>query len=210
MARLNELLGAAQQWSKGIAAQFGLEEQEGVPTVAPELVPVSDIHARPEQWVLHGGTLLWGRSALSAVAGQFSQSAIEPGEGEVVIVEKLILAHPAVALTYRLGLSTVPLTSSTGNLVTRDVRSVVTAGGSARSGTRIRHQNSATLSDVASNTLEITLPATVQIVTIDINQVLIQPWSLRCMVIAQNEAMLVNWFVRARAGTPRELAVNQL
>lgn len=211
MGRLNELLGAAAHYSRGLAAQFGLQEQEGVPTVAPELVPTSDIHMRPEQWALHGGMLLWGRSDIAAGGAGFrSQVAIEPGVGEVVIVERVdVDLSTGVAVDYILGLSRVALTNSTGNLVARDARRIISAGGGAPSGTRIRTANGAALADLATQVAIINQASTAAAPRrmVQLDCVLVAPWSLRLLPAVDNAAISnVTWWVRTRPGTPRELA----
>lgn len=207
MGRLNELLGPAANFSRGLATMFGLQEQEGVPTVAPELVPVSDIHARPEQWALHGGTLLMGTIQVAAGgAGNTSQCAIEPGAGEVVIVERLVYQPLASSLQVALFSSSTPLTTSTGNLVARDARRIVTAGGGAASGTRIRTENgvfggsASTLFNLGTNLVA------GEVYDIPLDVVLVSPWSLRLANLTSNAVLgNANWFVRVRPGTPREL-----
>src|SRR5882672_3492940 len=110
MGRMNEMLGPAAEYSKGLTALFGLQEQEGVPTVAPELMPGVDIFGRPEFWALHAGTLLWGQILVGAGgAGNASQMSIEPGVNELVIVEGF-LTGAAGATIINGYLSTTPLT----------------------------------------------------------------------------------------------------
>lgn len=211
MGRFNELLGAASQYSKGLAALFNVQEQEGVPTLAPELVATSDIFMRPEQWALHGGVLLWGRHKVNAGgAGNRSQSAIEPGADELVIVEKIVLGAAAAANDLLLSLSIIPLTTSTGNLVARDARMIVTGGGSGKSSTRIREQNNVPLSGTATGCCMLQTPANISI-EIQLDMVLVAPWSLRLLAGADNVAIdTVTWFVRTRMATPRELSIGSL
>lgn len=214
MGRLNELLGAAAYYSRGIAAQFNQDEQEGVPTLAPELVPTSDIHMRPEQWALHGGTLLIGRSAVAAGGvGFHSQSAIEPGVGELVIVEKVAFCFSGNPASQDLKMysSQNALPDSTGNLVSRDARRIITSGSSGASGTRIREGNGAALTGTASiiwepNTASGTVPAQ-GYTEVELDYVLVSPWSIRLVNITANQALMCTWWVRARPATPRELAV---
>jgi hypothetical protein len=210
MGRFNELLGAASQYSKGLAALFNVQEQEGVPTLAPELVAMVDIFSRPELWALHAGTLLWGSAVVVAGgAGNRSQAAIEPGTDELVIVERIAVGAPA-SVSISLRLSTVPLTTSTGNLVARDARRIITAGGSGASGTRIMTQNNAPLSGSATQTAFIQVPAATT-VHIPLDMVLVTPWSLRIVAAADNvnlDAFTI--WVRTRMATPRELAIGSL
>lgn len=207
MGRLNEMLGSAAGFSRGLAAMLGLQEQEGVPTVAPELVPTTDIFMRPEQWALHGGSLLWGRNAIAAGgAANMTYSSIEPGEGELVIVESLI--PPITGADHYLTLSFTPLTQLTGNLVARDVRRISTTGGSASSGTRMSSKNDAPTAGDASLVAYIPTTAGAVPPQIELNCVLVKPWCLRLRTVSLNVAIGEHtWFVRARPATPRELAV---
>jgi hypothetical protein len=211
MGRLNEMLGAAAQYSRGIAVQFGLEEQEGVPTVAPELVPVADIHARPEMWHLHGGSLLWGKLGVGqGGAGTRSQSAIEPGIGELVIVESIVIEDDSDQF-WTISLSSTPLSGSTGNLVPRDARRIVTTGGGGTSGTRIRQQNNVAIGGIATEVMKLrcTPAATKQQIWLDC--VLVSPWSLRFYPDADNTALPDHTiFARSRPGTPREIALGAI
>lgn len=221
MGRLNELLGAGAAYSKGVAIQFGQDEQEGVPTLAPELVPVSDIHQRPEQWALHGGTLLYGFVQVSAGgAGNHAQAAVEPAADsdgratELVIVEEIIII-PSAAQIYSVHTSTTALGTSTGNLVARDARRIVTAGGSGASGTRIRTSNSipaaglnATLwtTGIAVLATEVGVP-----IHIPLDFVLVAPWSIRVIATTANTPLNTVMFkVRVRPGGPRELSIGNV
>jgi len=212
MGRLNEMLGAAASYSRGLSVQFNLDEQEGVPTVAPELVPTSDIHQRPEQWALHSGTLLIGTVIVAAGGVGFnSQCAIEPGAGELVIVETLEIFLDSSSIGLRLAISQVPLTASTGNLVARDARRIVTAGGSGNSGTRIMTKNDAATSGVASTIWRFPLPVGEILLTLKLDLVLVPPWSLRLINDTTNTSLKqTNWRVRARPATPRELAIGAI
>ena len=212
MGRLNELLGAAAGYSRGLSGQFNLDEQEGVPTLAPELVPTSDIHQRPEQWALHSGTLLVGTILVAAGGVGFnSQTAIEPGAGELVIVETIELFLDGTTAGYRLALSSVPLSTSTGNLVARDARRIVTVGGSGASGTRIMTKNDAATSGVATTIWRFPTPVGEVMHTLTLDLVLVTPWSLRLINDTTNTSLkTTNWRVRARPATPRELAIGAI
>jgi hypothetical protein len=211
MGRMNEMLGAAANYSRGIAVQFGLEEQEGAPTVAPEIIPTSDIHMRPEQWALHGGTLLWGQPNAAAVAGVQSHCSIEPGVGELVIVDGVLLVPDTVAKDVNFTIASSPLADSTGNLVARDARRIVSAGGSGASGTRMRQQNLVAPPAPASTITRITLISNGPPVWVPMDLVLVAPWSLRLHNQSVNVALERHlFFVRVRPGTPRELSIGNL
>jgi hypothetical protein len=211
MGRMNEMLGAAAGYSRGVAVQFGLEEQEGAPTVAPEIVPTSDIHMRPEQWALHGGTLLWGRCTPAAVVGQQAGAMIVPGVGELLIVEGIMFVGGTLAANINIGVGGALFPDSTGNLVARDARRVVTAGFSGSSGSRILQRHSAAGMDSASIITRISIPASSQPFWYPLDLPLVYPHGLKIWEQATNQAMENHvFFARARPGTPRELAVGNL
>lgn len=192
------MLGAAANYSRGVAVQFGLEEQEGVPTVAPELVPVSDIHQRPEQWALHGGSLLHGALQNGVIAGERSYVQIQPGTGELVIIEGMWVETTAQYLWVT---TNAAMDTSTGNLFARDARVIVTAGGSARSGTRLRRNSAA-----ASGIMNSITAAFVAGVYYPLDIVLVDPigWAIGPQAVATTTG-LISFKVRSRPATPREL-----
>lgn len=206
------MLGAAANYSRGLATQFGLEEQEGVPTIAPELMPVSDIHMRPEQWGLHGGTLLIANvNIIAGGAGNRSQAAVEPGVGELVIVERIIL-QGATAQTVQIFFSRTPLTSLGSTMIARDTRkfSDPTSTGRAASGTKIRFQSNTDITNAGDN-LVIHSRAALALSIIPLDVVLVTPWSLRIAPNNNNETLEPTTFiVRARPATPRELAIGAI
>jgi hypothetical protein len=208
---MNEMLGAAAGYSRGVAVQFGLEEQEGAPTVAPEIVPTSDIHMRPEQWALHGGTLLWGRCTPAAVAGNQAGAMILPGVGELLIVEGIMFVGGTLAANINIGVGGAIFPDSTGNLVSRDARRVVTAGFSGASGSRILQRHSAAGMDSASIITRISIPASSQPFWYPLDLPLVYPHGLKIWEQALNQAMENHvFFARARPATPRELTVGNL
>lgn len=210
---MNELLGSAAEYSKGFAALFNLQEQEGVPTCAPEIIPVSDLWARPELWALHGGSLLGCEIEVAAGgAGNTSQMAIEPGIGELVIVEDVVWSNnTGVTFTGLASLSVTPLTTSTGNMFSRDMRRNATPGGNAISGTIVRSKNDAPTSGSLTTVQRVTVPAATTLPAIPLDIVLVSPWSLRFMSAIANIALPpIHIRVRVRQATPRELSIGSL
>lgn len=210
VGRLNELLGAASAYSRGLATQFGLEEQEGVPTVAPELVPTSDVHMRPEQWALHGGTLLWGRCDSGSATGFNSQAELVVGRGELMIVEGILFVPSVVAARINVGINGALLRQSTGNLVSRDSRRVISPGFSGNSGSLIMQENGAAVT-IASIITRIPLPANGPPVWVPLDLVLVRPDRLKIWEETTGQALEQHiFFCRVRPGTPRELAVGSI
>jgi hypothetical protein len=212
MGRMNEMLGAAAAYSRGVAVQFGLEEQEGAPTVAPEIIPTIDLHSRPEQWALHGGTLLWGRCTPAAVAGNQAGAQLIPGTGELMIVEgiQFVASNLAAAINIAVGSGTI-FPDSTGNLVSRDSRRVMTPGFSGASGSRILQQHSAAGFGSASIISRVIIASNSQSFFFPLDLVLVFPHSLMIWEQATNQAMENHvFFCRVRPGTPRELSIGNL
>lgn len=93
--RFNELLGRAAAYARGLRAILGLDEQEGVTTVAPEIFPVliADSLIEPENRVLMGSRLVAGGIGDPAVAANFSHGICRNPAGSNVVAT--IFAHIA-------------------------------------------------------------------------------------------------------------------
>lgn len=114
MARFNELLGGAANYSRALALALGLEEQEGVTTVAPEIVPTFNLWERPELWYLFRGTPFAARQILGVTAAQFSTIFLRnpAGSNLLAIVDQLIFNTSAT--TYRVGIDRTSALASDG------------------------------------------------------------------------------------------------
>jgi len=92
--KFNELLSVAQRYATGLAAQLGLEEQEGVTTVGPEIMPVLELgEGMPPEMRRWAGERLCGGSISQAAggAGTFARAVLEnPADTAIVaIVEEI-------------------------------------------------------------------------------------------------------------------------
>lgn len=210
---MNEMLGAAGEYSKGLTALFNLQEQEGVPTVAPEIVPTLDLFGRPELWALHGGSLIIGRSGVIGAggAGTNAQVQIEPAQGELVIIEDVWLVH-GVAASIAFAVSVNSLAASTANLVARDSRRVINTGGIGSYATAMHLRGDVAVAGTASTIMDFnTTVAGPSIGPIPLDLVLISPWKFRVYNTTQNAAFGgLNIRMRIRQATPRELSIGSL
>jgi hypothetical protein len=125
VTKFNELLAA--RYNDFISALLGLQEQEGVRTVAPEMMPVMIAEGeRPEHSFLKAEKKAWGGTTSPAVAAQFSliQLLNPTGSNLIVTVEKASVGL-AAAGQVRAGIlfprGTV-LTNDQGNVGARDTR----------------------------------------------------------------------------------------
>lgn len=211
---MNELLGAAARFSRGLAVQFGLEEQEGVPTVAPEIMPTSDIHSRPEQWHLMGGVLLQGMSPAvpNGGAGTRSQIAIVPGAGELTILESIRYRTTGRLRVYWIA----PATALAGNwsttaaITSREARRIRGVGASPQSGCLLWQNGgldasiaaAAAICDFAASGLDDHWRE------IRFDLVTVPEWRLLIDNGVDNTTLPAMFFkLRVRPATPRELAI---
>lgn len=122
--RYNEILGPAARYSRGLARILGLEEQDGVTTVAPELMPVLAIESdRPEWAFLKDEVLGVGRTEVAAVANQTSfVQLFNPSGSNVLIVIEQIAVGAGVAAFARVRSHAAALGATTGDENFRDLR----------------------------------------------------------------------------------------
>lgn len=209
MGRFNEMLSqGAELYPRGLAAALGLEEQPGVRTVAPEVMPTFSFGTPHELFGLLGPSM-WGViSGLAAGgAGNRSQMAIEnpANSGRLLMLDRIYF-FTSVDENLTAAISQTPLTTSTGNLVERDLRWARTAGGSGGHVARLRTQINAALANVASNVGGIRSLAA-RPMALQLDCVLPPSWSFRIFANADNTAINSNvvFFARERAAPAREL-----
>lgn len=181
------------------------------PSVAPEIGIQVDMFSRPELWALHGGSLVIGLvdGVAAGGAGFRSQCSLSmiTATRSICILENLIVSSGAVEVLY-LYLSQTELTSSTGNLVTRDTRRVTTTGGSAPATARIWTKNNAALSGTATTISRIFCAGNdTHIIPLDL--VIGPGWSVRVTAATDNTAIVsaLTFVARERVCTPDELAI---
>lgn len=209
MAHFNEMLSqSAELYSRGLAVALGIEEQPGVRTVAPEVMPTFSFGSPYELFGLLGPSM-WGViSGLAAGgAGNRSQMALDnPARSGRLVMLDGIYFFTSVDENLTTGISQTSLTTSTGNLVERDLRWARTAGGSGGHVARLRTQINAALANVASNVGGIRSLAA-RPMYLRLEAVLPPSWSFRIFANADNTAINSNvvFFVRERTAPAREL-----
>lgn len=103
MARFNELL--ASRYAEGLTALLGLSEQEGITTVAPELMTVVVAESdRTELSYLKQERRCWGSGAAAADAAQFSYvTLINPADSGILVTCESIVVDSSVANLFDIG-----------------------------------------------------------------------------------------------------------
>lgn len=206
--RFNELQNTGAIIGRGVGQLLALQEQEGITTSAPELMPVISLDDQEDRLFLQGYALLMGVQAgvTAGGAGFRSQMAIDnpPNSGVICEIERIQIAATASETTTH-SISFVQLNSSTGNLVSRDLRNVISAGGSAPSPIALRIQNTIALSGEASVTGRFSVAAATT--TELIMKIVLGPgtsWRIRAE--ADNVAIVnfYTFFIKSRALNPRE------
>jgi len=88
MGRFNELLGPGARYSRGANRVFGLQEQEGVTTVAPELMPVLELGSPPAEIRLFVGRKDWigGLASTGGVGTRAHQQIFNPVDSGAIAV----------------------------------------------------------------------------------------------------------------------------
>lgn len=211
MGRFNELLNTGALFGRGFGIGLGLQEQEGVTTSAPELMPTYSLDDQLDRYALTAGILQMGLQQGLAAGGVGFRSQIAmdnpAGSGWVVTLERIIIFSTAQE-DLLLGWSATQLTGSTGNLVARDSRQISTPGFGAPSPARIRTQNNAAQTGLASNIAQLRMPAnTPQDYHLDL--VIAPGHSVRLFPGADNTAIAsaITFFTRSRPINLRELTL---
>ena len=197
----NQIQG--QLWTEWARRLFGGAR---VLQVAPEFTLGVEMFSRPEFWALHAGSLLWGQvdGVAAGGVGFNSQCAIgnPAGSNSLLIVEQLAVAN-ITSQGYRLALSQTDLTTSTGNLVLRDLRRATTAGASGPISARIRTQNTTATANIASQVGFLAgLANEMRFYPCDL--VLAPSWSLRVIQETTNTAIDARVMFWARERTARQ------
>lgn len=210
MGRFNELLNTGAQYGRGLGILLGLQEQEGVTTSAPEVMTIYSPDLQTDRLAAIGYVPLIGVQLGLAAGGVGNRSQIAldnpAGSNQVVTFEHL-KAGSGTAETLIVSYSATQLTTSTGNLVARDTRQITTAGFSAPSSARIRTQNNAALSGIATEIDRLTVSIGSQDFLMDI--VLGPGTSVRIYATADNAAIASNlcFYARSRLLNVRELTL---
>lgn len=209
MTRFNELLNSGALISRQLGILTGMQEQDGVTTIAPELMPILDPDGQLDRTGILYKLLGGHQPGLAAGGAGFrTQFSLDnpAGSGSIVTLERLEFCT-GTAESLQVAWSAVPLTGSTGNLGWRDTRRILTPGFSGGFAARIRLQNNAALSGTAFNLDFVRVPLNI---TIKKNyQLVIAPGhSIRIHALADNVAIAseVYFVVRERQANDRELS----
>lgn len=105
---------------------FGLEDQNAVASIAPELMPTTSPWERDEFWALTGGNLCVGRASANGVAAQYGAVQLRnpQNSGMLLIVER-VWANAASVQFVELGannLSGLTTLASSADSYHRDMR----------------------------------------------------------------------------------------
>lgn len=121
MGKFNELLAA--RFNEGLTALLGLGEQEGVRTVAPEVMPVVMMEGeRPEHSYLKQERLAIGSVSGPADAANFTYVQLaNPTGSNVILTLEQVIVQASVAATLFFGTTTTLLATAVGSGV-RDSR----------------------------------------------------------------------------------------
>lgn len=136
MALFNEIL--VGRFSNFLTRKLNMTGGTPAPTLAPEIMPVMPVQGvQPEDYLLRGDVLAWGRITQAAVALQYAGAVLTnpSNSGILVVVTQVLLYNTAPAGASLFQLSTdpgdVPTLGTAFPTRSRDLRTLPVPAGSA-------------------------------------------------------------------------------
>jgi hypothetical protein len=124
VGRFNQI-GAAR-YARGLRALLGLEDQEGVGSVAPEIMPVIETGQgiRTEDLFVFGYRSYTLVQTLAAVAGEFSYIGLRnlAGSGVLAHVVACIITEPTASRTYNIRFDITDTPTTAAGVISSDRR----------------------------------------------------------------------------------------
>lgn len=207
MGKFNELLAA--RYNELISGLFGLQEQEGVSTVSPELMPVFMAEGeRAEHSYLKYERLAAGQATVAAVAAQFGMGQLmnPVGSNLFIVVERIQVSLAAAGTLVSVGITFpqgTPLATNSNNAGARDTRWLDPASIAGKVAGQVRFGSSAAPAVYAGQTTW-RVNGGVEWTDVGGVYVLTPGYGLQVQHQTVNTAFDVSFFWRERALAPEE------